>query len=230
MRKIFLFFLLLSGWMVIFSPWLSEKPILSSAFRTQVHPSSRPLTPAWQDTQRVPVMITSGQANTGELLAASSKSSGVCGDLYSIEKGDTLGDIARQCGLSLVELLDANPHILNPDRIYPGQRISFPNPQAGRGGAEPSTASSQTGGIQPGSVLEIDAAGLPPNTRVRIGLGLSSSGYFVLGEQQTSAEGRLSLDLALPYDIRAGEKGFIMITTLETPALQRTSETFVIGQ
>jgi len=48
---------------------------------------------------------------------------------YIVKKGDTLWDIAQRFGVSLEELLKANPQIKNPDLIYPGQEIRIPLPE-----------------------------------------------------------------------------------------------------
>ncbi len=45
---------------------------------------------------------------------------------YSIRHGDTLGAIAARHGTSLGALLSANPQIANPNRIYPGERLTIP--------------------------------------------------------------------------------------------------------
>jgi LysM repeat protein len=47
---------------------------------------------------------------------------------HVVARGDTLGAIARGAGLSVAEILAANPQIRNPDRIYPGDRIALPAP------------------------------------------------------------------------------------------------------
>jgi len=49
-----------------------------------------------------------------------------CGDIYVVQPGDTLGSIAARCRVELEELLDANPGIEDPGRIFPGQRIRIP--------------------------------------------------------------------------------------------------------
>jgi LysM repeat protein len=47
---------------------------------------------------------------------------------HVVARGETLGAIARGAGLSLAEVLAANPQIRNPDRIYPGDSIALPAP------------------------------------------------------------------------------------------------------
>lgn len=45
---------------------------------------------------------------------------------YTVQPGDSMWSIAQQLGLTLDELLAANPQITNPDLIYPGQEINIP--------------------------------------------------------------------------------------------------------
>ena len=46
---------------------------------------------------------------------------------YKVKAGDTLSKIARRYGISLAQLLKANPQITNPDRIQIGQLINLPD-------------------------------------------------------------------------------------------------------
>ena len=45
---------------------------------------------------------------------------------YKIKPGDTLSRIARRNGISLAQLLKANPQITNPDRIQVGRVVNLP--------------------------------------------------------------------------------------------------------
>ncbi|MDX1450053.1 MAG: LysM peptidoglycan-binding domain-containing protein, partial [Acidimicrobiia bacterium] len=45
---------------------------------------------------------------------------------YIVRSGDTMRKIADHFGVSLAELLAANPQIPNPDRIRPGDPITVP--------------------------------------------------------------------------------------------------------
>jgi hypothetical protein len=62
--------------------------------------------------------------------------------------------IAAQNGVLLSALIAANPQVANPNRIYPGDRLSIPAgggaPSAGQAGAEVSATASPTG-IRPGA-------------------------------------------------------------------------------
>ena len=46
---------------------------------------------------------------------------------YKIKPGDTLSKIAKRNGISLAQLLKANPQITNPDKIQVGQIVNLPD-------------------------------------------------------------------------------------------------------
>jgi len=46
---------------------------------------------------------------------------------YTIRPGDTLSKIAKRNGISLAQLLKANPQITNPDKIQVGQLVNLPD-------------------------------------------------------------------------------------------------------
>ncbi|MBZ0296124.1 MAG: LysM peptidoglycan-binding domain-containing protein [Anaerolineae bacterium] len=48
------------------------------------------------------------------------------GFYYTVVWGDTLTSIAKHFGKTVQDLLDANPSIVNPDLIFPGQVILIP--------------------------------------------------------------------------------------------------------
>ena len=48
---------------------------------------------------------------------------------YTVMPGDTMYMIAARYGITLNELVQANPQISNPDLIYPGQVIEIPIPE-----------------------------------------------------------------------------------------------------
>jgi LysM repeat protein len=65
------------------------------------------------------LIATMGFAPTGVAQAA-------CDPLYTVQRGDTLSSIARECGTTLSALLRANPQISNPSRIFPGEQVYLP--------------------------------------------------------------------------------------------------------
>ena len=50
--------------------------------------------------------------------------------IYTIKKGETLSKIATAHGITIEQLMAANPEIKNPDRITEGQKITIPVPEA----------------------------------------------------------------------------------------------------
>ncbi|SHK49754.1 SafA/ExsA family spore coat assembly protein [Thermocrinis minervae] len=73
----------------------------------------------------------------GKLRSINSQTNPISGDslynslptnphTYTVQPGDTLSKIAKRYGLSLDELIKANPGIKDPNLIYPGQKIKIP--------------------------------------------------------------------------------------------------------
>ncbi len=78
--------------------------------------------------------------------AASAAAASTCGNTYTVQRGDYLSRIAKNCGLTLAQIIAYNPQIANPSRIYPGQVIHL---VAGSG--IPATGSTYV--VQPGDTL-----------------------------------------------------------------------------
>ncbi|WP_222565092.1 N-acetylmuramidase domain-containing protein [Novilysobacter antarcticus] len=69
------------------------------------------------------------------------------GRQHTVQHGDTLSGIAKQYGVSLSALRSANPQVLNPNVIYPGDRITVPGGQTQAGsGPAPVPADTSAGG------------------------------------------------------------------------------------
>lgn len=49
-----------------------------------------------------------------------------CGLTYTVQSGDNLSRIAKTCDTTVNALLQANPQIVNPSLIYPGEVLSIP--------------------------------------------------------------------------------------------------------
>ena len=89
-----------------------------------------------QGTDATPVPAPSDNGNG---------SSAACSNPYTVQPGDWFYAIARKCGVSPQDLLNANPGI-NPNTINPGQVFNIP------GGGTPNNASpSDNGQTQPPS-------------------------------------------------------------------------------
>lgn len=107
------------------------------------------------------------------------------GSSVAVSHGDTLSAIAKRNGVSLQALIAANPQLVNPDRIYPGDTITVPggmgNGQGvahgagGAGGASGANAAAGAGrgGAQPAS-MSLSSVGLD---LIKSHEGLRTSAY-----------------------------------------------------
>ena len=57
-----------------------------------------------------------------------------CGFYHYVQYGQTLGSIAMHYGVSTQALLDANPHLTNPNLIYAGSKLYIPCGMSGHPG------------------------------------------------------------------------------------------------
>ena len=76
------------------------------------------------------------------------------GSAVTVQHGDTLSAIAQRSGVPLQTLIAANPQLINPNRIYPGDTIAVPGGMsAGSAHAASASAPSPGGaGTQPASM------------------------------------------------------------------------------
>jgi len=86
------------------------------------------------------------------------------GNEYTVQHGDSLSQIAAQHGVSVHDLLTANPQIKNPDLIYPGQRLTI------SGGHAPAAHAAAAQGPQAAT-----SAATPGSQQARIN---EAMGYF----------------------------------------------------
>ena len=66
------------------------------------------------------------QASHNQTAQASSTQARVQGDAYTVNSGDTLGQIAQDLNVSVIDLMRANPSITNPDQIVAGSKLALP--------------------------------------------------------------------------------------------------------
>ncbi len=60
-------------------------------------------------------------------LALSATAVGAAATEHMVVRGDTMWKIARSYGVSLEDLIEANPHIKNPSLIYPNDKLYIPH-------------------------------------------------------------------------------------------------------
>lgn len=66
-------------------------------------------------------------AVTATAVTAAPSAAATCGATYTVQRGDYLSKIANFCGVTLSQLISANPEITNINRIFPGQVIRITN-------------------------------------------------------------------------------------------------------
>jgi LysM repeat protein len=71
-------------------------------------------------------VLIAAQVLTPASAQASAQAS-TCGDTYTVVRGDYLSKIAKNCGVSLSQLIAANPEIKNINIVYVGQVIRIKN-------------------------------------------------------------------------------------------------------
>lgn len=130
---------------------------------------------------------------------------------YSVQRGDTLGEIAKQNGVPLDTLLAANPQITNPDRIEIGQQINLPS--ASSMSNQQSTSTETAGSQTPGAPRAATEA----------------KGFMDMGAclMQRSLQSAIDMGRGL-YNSVAGEKvaiapGTLPATTETKPAEPQTA-------
>ncbi len=76
-------------------------------------------------------------------LSADKASPSPIAPTHVVQRGETMGKIAAQHKVALTDLQNANPQVLNPDVIYPGQSLTIPaTGDSGHGNAAPAAATS----------------------------------------------------------------------------------------
>ncbi|WP_209425043.1 LysM peptidoglycan-binding domain-containing protein [Pararhodobacter sp. SW119] len=108
------------------------------------------------------VGILAATAHLGVPQVAIAQAFDRCGDAVRIQPGDTLYRVARYCGVTIAELMAANPRIYDPDAIRVGQLVHMPGRRGAavpRGPAPPEIPPAATGpcgsavAVRPGETL-----------------------------------------------------------------------------
>jgi LysM repeat protein len=130
------------------------------------------------------------------------------GETYTIEPGDTLSKIAKaytKDPQKFKELLALNPHIKNPDKIFPGQKLTLPAswsqaaPATGTGtGATTGTPATTPANPATGTPATGQAPGTPAGVSSRIS-----------GEAEVKAMQEATKYLSANFDKVAGADGMV---------------------
>lgn len=73
-----------------------------------------------------PNRITAGQVLTIPAVDAPPEHPSPCGPTYVVRRGDWMALIARACEVPLSALIEANPQVADPNRIFAGQVLNIP--------------------------------------------------------------------------------------------------------
>ena len=120
-------------------------------------------------------------------------------DGYVVRPGDTLASIARNHRISLPELILLNPGV-NPIFLRVGQVVYVPAGIVVEP-AEPgfNLAASVTPDRGPvGTIVEVEATGFPPNTRLILSAGTSARGLREIERVTTNRRGRAVVNVRIP--------------------------------
>jgi uncharacterized protein YggE len=83
---------------------------------------------------------------------------------------------------------------------------------------------------QPGSAVQVNAIGFPPETEVEVGVGHWGSEYEVIQSAQTDDQGRLNTQVAIPDDAQINEEWVVVVAveSVNPNRLKVTSNRFLV--
>lgn len=145
------------------------------------------------------VLVTLSMLLLLALPASLVSAQSACGATVTVQQGDTLNRIAARCDTTVSALLQANPSITNPNRIYVGQSITIPGDSApgdGNPGQEAAVSFSPTEGPA-STVVSVTISNFPPNADATIAFGTIRQS-IVTEAVQTDATGMASAQITVP--------------------------------
>lgn len=148
--------------------------------------------------------------HTGQTLNVPVLGQGPGSDIYIVERGDTLSEIASMFNVTLESVLQSNPEIVNPNLIITGQVIDLPE----NASPEPSYPAyltiSPLSGV-PGTTVTVRGYDFAPNTELEIGPGVFGAEAVYLNTITTDAAGNFTTSQVIPaQDASPGESWVIL--------------------
>lgn len=106
-------------------------------------------------------------------LSADRASPSPTGRTHVVQRGETLGGIAAQHKVSLASLQQANPQVINPDVVYPGQQLTIPVVDASAHGpaADNAAAVAPQSATNPGKPADAPDASSGTSAKADLSLG-----------------------------------------------------------
>lgn len=144
-------------------------------------PDTPPATPApGREDMGLLRVPPGGSGGTGGFTSTG----GPCLTPYIVQPGDTLFSIARACGVTLADLLAANPGLTNPNVIHPNQVLNIPYAQQAAASAPLSAAAGGDEEFGKSGPVPLEVATQAPTATVEIPLAVPTAtggaGSFVI--------------------------------------------------
>ena len=129
------------------------------------------------------------------------------GQVYIVQRGDTLSGIAYRFGTTVQAIMAANN--LTSTTIYVGQRLIIPSytPIPGR---QPAVTISPTSGPS-GTLVQVVATGFLPNAPLTVGLGPVNSEFTEVARGNADGNGRYTVQV--PVEGSVGMQWVFGVTT-----------------
>ncbi len=155
---------------------------------------------------------------------------------YLVQPGDTLSYLSQLFGVTIQQIMAANPQIPSSGTIYTGQYIVIPAPGSqglpGTGGI-PQTGNQPSIAIlpknpAPGERVFVLATGFPTNTSVDVLMGQPGSPAAVTDTVNTGDLGVVFTNLVVPSNPQATQPWVVYVATRDR-SVSVVSNTFTLG-
>ncbi|MEM6529644.1 MAG: LysM peptidoglycan-binding domain-containing protein, partial [Chloroflexota bacterium] len=152
-----------------------------------------------------------------------------CPAIVTVQQGDTLSAISRQCNVAIDTLAFVND-ITDPTRIFVGQQITIP----GGGAFAVNTVSAvPVVSVFPinapvGSTLTVTVNGFPANSEIVVGFGQNADNYIEALTLQTDGFGGAFTQLTVP-GYAATSAGWLVIAETEDGSVRTLSNVVFTG-
>lgn len=134
---------------------------------------------------------------TNQVLQVPVLGAGAGDDIYIVQRGDTLSEIAARFNLTLNEILNINPEIDDPSLILTGQVIELPE-GAQETPVSPAYVSITPLAGAPGTTVAVRGYNFPPKSTVEIGPGVFGSEAVYLNSVTTDTSGSFTASIVIP--------------------------------
>lgn len=178
------------------------------------------------------IRITPGAVVPTPTTPTSTPTTSTSTGTYTVVRGDTLYKIAVRYGISMQSLLNANPNVKDPSRIYVGQVLKLPGTSSTSTGTVSVTGSRisvSSTRVKPGTTIEVKVWGFPAKAGLDYRLGKQNEAYSVVMDVTTDSSGAATAKITIPSSAKSGEKWVVkVLTTDRADATDTTSPVITI--